>query len=78
MQVFGHSQFRAGQSWAVWRALCGRSSLVLLPTAAGKSLCYQLPALLLGMTQVGVLLCSWSARHDTGGHKRQGTPSQQH
>ncbi len=42
---FGLTSFRAGQREAVQAALEGRDSLVVMPTGAGKSLCYQLPAL---------------------------------
>ncbi|HVR06302.1 MAG TPA: RecQ family ATP-dependent DNA helicase [Solirubrobacteraceae bacterium] len=42
---FGLSEFRVGQREAVEAALAGRDSLVVMPTGAGKSLCYQLPAL---------------------------------
>jgi ATP-dependent DNA helicase RecQ len=42
---FGLSEFRAGQREAVQAALDGRDCLVVMPTGAGKSLCYQLPAL---------------------------------
>lgn len=42
--VFGHSDFRAGQSEAVDALLGGQDTVVLLPTGAGKSLCYQVPA----------------------------------
>ncbi len=44
--TFGFSRFRAGQAEAVAAALAGRDSLVVMPTGSGKSLCYQLPALM--------------------------------
>ncbi len=45
LERFGLRAFRAGQREAVQAALDGRDSLVVMPTGAGKSLCYQLPAL---------------------------------
>ncbi|MBN1590707.1 MAG: RecQ family ATP-dependent DNA helicase [Pirellulales bacterium] len=52
-QVFGFDRFHAGQEAVVSRLLSGRSSLAIFPTGGGKSLCYQLPSLLLdGLTVV--------------------------
>ena len=45
-EVFGFPGFRPGQREAVEAALAGRDVLVVMPTGSGKSLCYQLPALM--------------------------------
>ena len=51
--VFGHTAFRGLQLETIHRVLKGESCLSIQPTGAGKSLCYQLPALLLpGLTLV--------------------------
>ena len=44
---WGHSQFREFQEEIIDRIIEGKDALILLPTGGGKSLCYQLPALLL-------------------------------
>jgi len=50
---FGFPAFRPGQEHVIEALLAGRSALAVFPTGAGKSLCYQLPALLFdGVTVV--------------------------
>ncbi len=51
-RIFGFDRFRAGQESIVRHALTGRDVLALMPTGGGKSLCFQLPAVL----QPGVTL----------------------
>ena len=52
-QYFGHSDFRPGQEALITALLDGRDVMGVMPTGAGKSVCYQLPALLLpGLTLV--------------------------
>ncbi len=45
--TFGIDRLREGQQAVIDRVLAGEPTLVIMPTGAGKSLCYQLPALLL-------------------------------
>lgn len=52
-QYYGYDRFRPGQEEAVRAVLSGRDALCVMPTGAGKSVCYQLPAALLpGITIV--------------------------
>ncbi len=51
---FGYESFQPGQEEVIRRVLDGKDTLAILATGAGKSLCYQLPALLLPGTTIVV------------------------
>ena len=51
--VFGYKEFRQGQKEIIQNVLAGRDTLAVMPTGGGKSLCYQIPALIFeGITVV--------------------------
>src|SRR5262244_957609 len=52
--VFGLAEFRPGQRAVVDAVLAGRATVAVMPTGAGKSLCYQLPAVVAGGTALVV------------------------
>lgn len=47
-ECFGYQSFRPGQEEVISAVLTGRDALAVMPTGAGKSVCYQVPAALLG------------------------------
>ena len=53
-KVFGLGEFRPGQAEIISSVLAGRDTVGIMPTGAGKSLCYQIPALLLHGTTLVV------------------------
>jgi ATP-dependent DNA helicase RecQ len=69
---FGHPRFRVHQLKVLGPLLCGRNVLAVLPTGAGKSLCYQVPALMgAGLTVVVSPLISLM-QDQVGGLRRRG------
>jgi ATP-dependent DNA helicase RecQ len=54
--VFGYSAFRGQQEAAIHQVLGGGDALVLMPTGGGKSLCYQIPAILRAQQGKGVCI----------------------
>ena len=46
LKHFGHARFRPGQATVIDHVMGGKPALVVMPTGHGKSLCYQLPAVL--------------------------------
>src|SRR5512145_1680742 len=72
---FGHARFRVHQLKVLGPLLAGRDVLAVLPTGAGKSLCYQVPALLgQGLTLVVSPLISLM-QDQVGALRRRGIPA---
>jgi ATP-dependent DNA helicase RecQ len=53
-RIYGFDEFRRGQAEIITGLVEGKDTLAILPTGGGKSVCYQIPALLLGGTTVVV------------------------
>ncbi len=49
---FGYSSFRTGQEQAIRSVLSGENTITVMPTGGGKSICYQIPALVLSGTTI--------------------------
>ncbi len=68
-EKFGHNQFRYPQSEVIQRTLAGGHSMVILPTGGGKSVCFQIPAILLGQDHDSMeramndVRSPWCSRH---------------
>ena len=53
-QFFGFDYFKGDQEAVIKSVLAGRNSFVIMPTGGGKSMCYQLPALVMEGTAIVV------------------------
>jgi ATP-dependent DNA helicase RecQ len=51
-KYFGYDSFRPGQSEIIEKVFQGKNVLAVMPTGGGKSLCYQIPALMIPGTTV--------------------------
>jgi ATP-dependent DNA helicase RecQ len=74
-QHFGYSDFRPGQSQAVESVLQGHDTLVVLPTGGGKSICYQVPALMLPHLTIVISPLISLMKDQVDGLTRRGLPA---
>jgi ATP-dependent DNA helicase RecQ len=72
LRRFGHEEFRPGQEEVVRALLGGRDALAVFPTGGGKSLCYQLPALVMPGTTIVVSPLIALIRDQLGGLQKRG------
>jgi superfamily II DNA helicase RecQ len=63
--TFGYESFRPGQEAIVDSLLAGRNVLAVMPTGSGKSLCFQIPALVKNALTI-VATCGFNARSGGG------------
>ena len=70
--VFGFDDFRPGQASVMEALLAGRHVLAVMPTGAGKSLCYQVPALVKGGLTIVETVVYWHPPHCYA-YKAEGT-----
>jgi len=75
LRQLGHAAFRPGQREAIEGLLESRRLLLVAPTGGGKSLCYQLPALVLGGTTVVVSPLIALMRDQVDALERRGVPA---
>ena len=74
-KYWGYDALRPLQERAIHAGLCGRDSLVVLPTGGGKSLCYQVPPLLAGRTDLVVSPLIALMKDQSDGLRRCGYPA---
>ncbi len=72
---FGHERFRPGQREPVEAVLAGRDAVLVMPTGSGKSLCYQLAAMLLEGTTVVVSPLIALMKDQVDALERRGIPA---
>jgi len=72
---YGHSDFRPQQRAVIRAALAGRDILAVLPTGAGKSVCFQVPALVLGGLTLVISPLIALMQDQVAGLKRRGIPA---